>query len=643
VTPVEAWLGYLVSAGVRGGALLALAALVALALRRRSASARHLVWAAGLAGLAVVTLAAGLLPAWHVGALPARPLVLLALLGGPGGATVGEAVTAITGPAGAATLPALPSISSAAAAGDSGWLPVAVLVLWATVSAWLLLRLLLGVLGVARVVRSAVAVEDQVLRALIAQVAARAGRDDFALRVRLSDQIDAPVTAGVCRPVVLLPVAAPSWPAERLRTVLAHELGHVQRCDCLFQLLAQVVAAVHWWNPLCWLAEHRMRIERELACDDYVLADGTRPSAYADLLLELRQVVQVPRRNPLFDGAFMLGCAPLATRVERLLDAHRSHRLPGRRLVGAVLGVALLLALPAACLTGDPRGEPNLLVYRTAPGAQAATAAVLGRRLQEMGLRGARVIPQGTDRLMVELPNNTKAASLGSVRAALERKGALTLTVVAEEHPFSRTLAEHVARDPEARGRGVLAVNEHWRGGPDGTLDLVDAYLRGPRAELPRYLASLPPELQPPAGHALLLDHIEVDQLRTVLVDRRQGMVVEQVADGRVSEAVPHSPTNFEVDLTLAPQDAARLKALTAANVGKHMALELDEGELWGAPVIRSAMGARVKVTAAGALAEAERLAAGFRAGTLPAPMQLLFSGGDSSAVGLGPVTAPSR
>jgi preprotein translocase subunit SecD len=59
------------------------------------------------------------------------------------------------------------------------------------------------------------------------------------------------------------------------------------------------------------------------------------------------------------------------------------------------------------------------------------------------------------------------------------------------------------------------------------------------------------------------------------------------------------------------------------------------DDKLWGAPVIRAPISERVSVTARGSRAEAERLAAGLRAGSLPAPIQLVYSGGDSTALNL--------
>jgi beta-lactamase regulating signal transducer with metallopeptidase domain len=623
----EGVLGYLLSAGVRGGVLLALVAVATLALGRRSAGVRHLLWAAGLAGLAVISGLSWLLPAWRVSALPPPTLSVVGLLGGGAG---GGGVTPVPVGALEAQAAAPPVAGTAAAAtAASSWLPAVLLALWAAVALWLLARLLLGLLAAARLVRRSRPACDPAWLALAAEASGAAGLRR-PVPLRLSDGVDSPVTAGLVRPVVLLPAAAAGWDHERLRVVLAHELGHVRRGDCLTQLLARALAAVHWWNPLVWLAERRMVIEREQACDDHVLAGGARPSAYARHLLAIGQLVAggvAGRRAATVPGACIVGCSRLAGRIETLLDARRSHRLPGRRLVAGALAAGLLLALPAACLTGDALGTGGAtrLVYRTDPGKRDQTAEVLARRLDELDLTGARVTRWGNDQLVVELPARARAGE-AAVRAALEREAALSLALVDNDHPYSRQLATHLHGDAGAARLGIRVNEDRWKVEPKGP-SYTEVFLEGPRAALAGYLAALPASLQPPVGHALVLDAVETDggaepRARTVLVDRGRGVSPRRLAD---ATALPgHADGWYELQVKLAPEDAARMLALTTGNVGRRVLIEIDGREVWGTPVIQAPFSDRVRLTARGAIAEGQRLAASFRAGSLPAPLELV-------------------
>ena len=110
------------------------------------------------------------------------------------------------------------------------------------------------------------------------------------LRFLRSGRASMPVATGLFRPSVIMPADADTWSENRLRVVLLHELAHVRRRDCLTHVLAQAACAFYWFNPLAWLAVKRARAERERACDDLVLACGTRGSEYADLLLEMARV-----------------------------------------------------------------------------------------------------------------------------------------------------------------------------------------------------------------------------------------------------------------------------------------------------------------------------------------------------------------
>ena len=96
-----------------------------------------------------------------------------------------------------------------------------------------------------------------------------------------------PMTWGFRRAYILLPAEATQWSPDRQRCVLLHELAHVQRHDYLIQLLARVTCALYWFHPLAWLAANRLRIASEQACDDRVLAAGTKSSLYAEALFTL--------------------------------------------------------------------------------------------------------------------------------------------------------------------------------------------------------------------------------------------------------------------------------------------------------------------------------------------------------------------
>src|SRR5262249_49013995 len=112
-------------------------------------------------------------------------------------------------------------------------------------------------------------------------------RREQGVRVLMSDAVSSPATTGIFRPVVLVPRGALAWSEERWRVVLLHELAHVRARDCLVNLIAQIVCAVHWFDPLAGIAARRLRRERELAADERVVFAGEKASSYAEHLVAI--------------------------------------------------------------------------------------------------------------------------------------------------------------------------------------------------------------------------------------------------------------------------------------------------------------------------------------------------------------------
>jgi beta-lactamase regulating signal transducer with metallopeptidase domain len=163
-----------------------------------------------------------------------------------------------------------------------------------------------------------------------------------------SDDLASPISWGLMRPVILLNSRAVEA-ADEAEAIIAHELAHVARMDWAKLLLARIVTALFWFNPLVWVLAREAHQLREEAADDSVLAADIDDTDYAQLL------VGVARHEcpGLLLGAH--GVAPskssLARRVARVLDG-KSVRGPVARSFG--LGVfvgAALVAAPLAALT----------------------------------------------------------------------------------------------------------------------------------------------------------------------------------------------------------------------------------------------------------------------------------------------------
>ncbi len=363
---------------LKGAALLGIAAFCALLLHRASAATRHLVWFVAIVALLVVPVLSVMLPQWRV--LPGWVVVwpLNAAAGEVGGRVLpAEAarrpgnvvVPPLTGthPANltrSAELPVEPVSPALAGASDPvrtwrDWLaPV-----WGVGFTILALRLIAAHLLLRCAMRGCRVVRAMPGNAEPGRLAAHleAACAQLGIRQRvtllLDDRRTIPVVWGVFRPRLLLPGESLEWGDEQVRSVLLHELAHVQRRDTLVQWLTQIACALHWWNPLVWLAAWRLHAERERACDDLVLASGVRPSAYAEHLLHVATKLS-PARWTAACGLAMARNSSLEGRLLAVLSQKLNRRGTTRALAATTLAIGTLIAVPLAMLRAADEGSP---------------------------------------------------------------------------------------------------------------------------------------------------------------------------------------------------------------------------------------------------------------------------------------------
>lgn len=312
--------------------LIAGATLLVLRLARgRSAADRSLVAHLGLLALAILPLLSFFLPPLEV----AAPALLA-----PNAAVeaVAPAVSLALSEANSTGAAAGGEIAAAVPPIDWGFW---IYVVPATVLA-LLTLVAIARLGLLKA-RANVLVDPHWLSAL-AQAQKRMGfKNGTALLT--SDELGSPISWGLLRPVILLNSNAVEARSEA-EAIIAHELAHVTRLDWAKLLLARLVVAFFWFNPLVWLLAREAHQLREEAADDAVLAHDIPDTDYAELL------VGVARHEcrGLLIGAH--GVAPgrksLMRRVTRVLDAASARAPGGWRWASAAGFVAIGMAVPVA-------------------------------------------------------------------------------------------------------------------------------------------------------------------------------------------------------------------------------------------------------------------------------------------------------
>ncbi len=177
------------------------------------------------------------------------------------------------------------------------------------------------------------------------------------LLVLLTDSSVEPGVFGILRPVLLLPsgIAARLTPPQ-LQAVAAHELVHVWRRDNLWAALHAMVQAIFWFHPLVWWIGGRLIAEREQACDEAVLAQGTDAEGYAvSILAVCSYYACAPRR-------FVAGIAgaDLKQRIAAIMnfDAELGLRRASSRIRVGLAALAIG-AVATPIILGRAYGPPS--------------------------------------------------------------------------------------------------------------------------------------------------------------------------------------------------------------------------------------------------------------------------------------------
>jgi beta-lactamase regulating signal transducer with metallopeptidase domain len=392
----------LIGASIRATLLLGAALALTSLLRRASASTRHFVWSCAIAAAVVVPAIGVVVPQWQVRAPQA--LAPLSSAMAPRFSTDGATTPGSVG-GGSRELGvdirgdarAIPVMSQTSVPTERDY-TAAVMSVWAAGTVAIVLYMLAGTIAVWRMRRSASPVDAQ----WVEDARSLAEAFDIAPSIAFVEcaSVTMPIVCGIRRPVMVMPRGAADWPEARLRVVVLHELAHIARRDCLTQALARIVCAAYWFNPLVWIAARRLRAERERACDDFVLAAGTKGSEYAGHLLEIARAIRPGLWSPLAGaGVPMAHQSQLEGRLMAILDpAIRRSSTPSARIVA--LGAVLLLSIPLAAVEVQPSAPiaPDILLPVTvAAGAsnaagQQANAAVVEPERPERSIETARFL-----------------------------------------------------------------------------------------------------------------------------------------------------------------------------------------------------------------------------------------------------------
>jgi beta-lactamase regulating signal transducer with metallopeptidase domain len=398
-------MSFAIETTLRVTAVLALALFVALVLRKQVPALRYCVW---VSAFAVSLIAPLLLAVGPKAPIPAIPSV--------------EAVSTFT--AGRTVAKAAPSSKRAPAQKP---IPYGATL----VGVWLA-----GV-GVFAVRMARAALRAQALRKSARPIdpSTNFGADFNDVRVAESDLAPVAMTLGILEPMILLPQHWRDWDEARRRAVLQHELAHVRRKDCLIQWLPQTVCALHWFNPLAWIARAQMLCESERACDDAVVLGGWSGPQFARDLLDIAQFDGRKGADPMF----VTIATRLERRISRLIDPSANRKpLSGAFAAGAVLAVTALFLPLAGVRAQQPAGAATLSGTVSDPSGAVISGAIINvlgpsgsssLRTDPAGNWSVTGLAQGTYMVQIFAPGFTTASIVQDVTSPGESKFNTRLTV----------------------------------------------------------------------------------------------------------------------------------------------------------------------------------------------------------------------
>ena len=294
------------------------------------------------------------------------------------------------------------------------------------------------------------------------------------------ESIGSPTLFGFVRPRLLLPAGlVSSFTRDELRHVFLHELAHIKRRDVLAAWFALVLQALHWFNPLVWFAFHRLRADRELACDAMALsyANPGENESYGLTIVKLLEGFGRSVWAPSLAG-ILEDKNQTKERIRMIAKFHKTNR-------GLVLAIALLAGLalvtltdaqnqakPHSAKTGEPDASKGVWAVRfepvgdfspKTPGEFLARIHIYSGQHGEIGY--FRTTKQGdklTGSFLVNDPDDFKTAlaKVPDIRVtSVEKLTQDTLTKYEESPQESLTQTESSAKSSEPVPPRIIATS----------------------------------------------------------------------------------------------------------------------------------------------------------------------------------------
>lgn len=213
---------------------------------------------------------------------------------------------------------------------------------WILATLFILVRLIVAFVQLERLKHDSLPLSVEYRDSMPRWMSAVKGARD--VRICVSEAIEVPIAVGLFDSMVLLPshLIHSLDPAE-IDQISLHELGHLLRADDWTNAVQRIASALLFFNPAVWFISRQMDVEREVACDDYVLQLTGSVRPYAFCLTKMAEMTAWPHRPMPAPGVFVTR-KNISIRIERLL---RTGRAIGSNIAPSIAGsfIASLVAV----------------------------------------------------------------------------------------------------------------------------------------------------------------------------------------------------------------------------------------------------------------------------------------------------------
>lgn len=171
-----------------------------------------------------------------------------------------------------------------------------------------------------------------------------------------SCELSGPVSYGLLRAAIVVPDGFFDAEPAIIDAAINHEIAHLKRRDCWLQLIADLVLACNWCNPLAWYCIKRLRDQAEFCSDDDVVVLGGDQHNYANALVHYTRTLKQQQTQDCQAACAWLD-ANLSARIQALLQVRKRERSDNARLVETAL-LYIFLMLPFSVVNAVPAPNP---------------------------------------------------------------------------------------------------------------------------------------------------------------------------------------------------------------------------------------------------------------------------------------------